>query len=261
MQRITFSKEEKHKLIAATLVLAFIFSAKSIGDFWGWIGQFLLMFVLTSASLLVNVLAHKRSAASIGARAKFDLFTIKRLGFTRGAEIKHGPAKTIPRIFYNITTFFTNAWIVLPLLITYFSAGQIPFAAVGITTITTTAAFRLGKKYVKAKEIETAKICVAGPMANILFALIIKALFGLSGIAGTLVLINVAIAISNMIPLFRLDGGQIFFNSLLLYVFSLAFILGSAFLIYFLTAFSTLIISLLIAITIVTLFYYFHIFK
>ena len=261
MQRITIDKSERSKLSAASLVLAFIFSLHNIQDFWAWLGTFVLMFFLSAISLLVNTFAHKKAAASIGARAKFDLWTIKRFGFTRAAEIKGKPAGSLARLLFNITTFFTNAWLVLPILLAFFSNGQITFAAVGITTMSTTAAYRLGKKFVKAKEIETAKVCLAGPVANILFALIVKAIFGLSGLAGTLVLINISLAVSNMVPFPRLDGGQIFFSSILMYVFGLAFVLGASFLIYFLTLFSTLILSLLVAITVVTLFYYFHVFK
>jgi len=261
MQRITIDKSERAKLAAGTLVLAFIFSIKNIQNFWVWVGTFVLMFLLSGISLLINVWAHKYAAASMGARAKFDLWKIRRFGFTKAAEIKKAPADPLMRWLYSLSTFFTNAWLVLPLLLAFFSNGQIPFAAVGIATIATPAAYRLGKKYTRIKEIETAQISMAGPVSNILFALIIKAVFGLSGVAGTLVLINVAMAISNMLPAYRLDGGKVFFSSILMYIFGLTFVLGASFLIYFLTVLPTLIVSLLIAVIMVVLFYYFHVFK
>jgi len=261
MQRIVFDKDERNKLVAASLVLAFIFSIKSVPNFWAWVATFIGMFVLSAISLVINVVAHKYTAVKAGARAKFDLWVIRRFGFSSRAEIKHKPTDPLRRLLFNISTFFTNAWIVLPLAIAFFSNGQITFAAVGITVVSTSAAYRLGHKFGKAKEIELAKICLAGPIANILFALIIKSAFGLSGIAGTLVLINISIALSSMFPFYRLDGGKIFFQSLLLYIFGATFIIGASYLIYFLTVSSTLLLSITAAALIVTLFYYFHVFK
>lgn len=261
MQEIKFDKHEIQQIIAAIIVLAFIFSFKASIDSITWIKEFLLMLILSGLSLYINILGHKYAAVSNGAEAKFQLWTIERFGFSKAAVLKKKPVDPLLRLLHNIAFFPLQLWLVVPILVTIFSNGQLPFAAVYTTAITMTAAHRLGKRYLRISEIETAKIALVGPLLNIAFALIIKSLFGLTGIAGDLVLINLALAISNMLPLPKLDGSQVFFSSILLYIFSIVFILGSAFLIHFLTLFPTLILSTLFATTISILYYYFHVFK
>lgn len=250
MQRLIFEKSEKHQLISAIIVLAFVFSVKNITNFWNWIGSFILMFILTGISLLIKIIAQKKAAIASGARANFELWRIHRLGFSQARKIK-----------WSFINWVSNAWLIVPLLISLFSNGQIPFAAPGTIKVTESPAYRLGKKYSFTTEFEVAKIALIGPITNILFALIIKTIFGTSGIAGALIFINIAMAISNILPIPKLDGGQVFFGSLLLYIFGTTFILGCAALIYFLTFSSTLILSLIIALTVLSLFYYFRVFK
>ncbi len=261
MQGVTFDRHEISQIIAGLIVLAFVFSFNIEQTFSQWLKNFILMFILSGASLYVNLVAHKYAAYARGANAKFELWTIQRFGFGKASAAKGRPADPLLRLLYNIAFFPLNLWLVVPILVAFFSNGQLPFAAVGITSIAITSAHRLGKKYLHASEIETAKIAVVGPIINLMFALIIKTLFGLSGIAGDLVTINIALAVSNMLPLPRLDGSQVFFSSVLLYIFSMVFILGCAFLIFFLTIFPTLILSLIFAITILILYYYFYVFR
>lgn len=261
MQGVTFEKDEIRQIIAGLIVLAFMFSFTIEQTFSQWLKEFTLMFILAGASLYVNLIAHKYAAYTHGANAKFELWTIQRFGFSKAAILKSKPADPLLRLLYNIAFFPTNLWLIVPILVAFFSNGQLPFAAVGITSISITAAHRLGKKYLHASEIESAKIALVGPITNLLFALIIKTLFGFSGIAGDLVTINIALAISNMLPIPRLDGSKVFFGSILLYIFSTVFILGSSFLIFFLTFFPTLILSLIFALTLLILYYYFHVFR
>ncbi|MDP4012692.1 MAG: hypothetical protein Q8R00_03760 [Candidatus Nanoarchaeia archaeon] len=250
MQRLTFEKSEKHQLVSAIIVLAFVFSVKNITNFWDWIGSFILMFILTGFSLLIKIIAQKKVAIASGARASFELWRIQRLWFSQSKKINK-----------KFISWMSNVWLIVPLLISLFSNGQVPFAAPGTIKVTESPAYRLGKKYSFTTEFEVAKIALMGPIANIFLALIIKTLFGISGIAGALVFINVAMAISNILPIPKLDGGQVYFGSLLLYIFGATFVFGCAALIYFLTFSSTLILSLIIALIVLSLFYYFRIFK
>ena len=260
MQEVKFNSHEIQQFLAATLVLGFIFSLNVYASFFSWFKEFIIAALLSGFALYIKTLGQKYVAVSNGAEVKFELWTISRFGFKKASMTKK-PVDPILKIIYAITFLPTNLWLLLPILIAFLSNGQIYFTAISTLAVSVTAAHRLGKKYLQPSDAEIAKIALIGPILNIIFALVVKTLFGLSGIAGLFVLINISLAISNMLPLPKLDGGLIFFGSKLLYIFSIVFILGSSFLIYFLTILPTLILSLLFATTILILYYYFHIFK
>ena len=260
MQEVKFNNHEIQQFIAASLVIGFIFSFGAYANLLSWLKEFIIATLLGGFALYIKVLGQKYAAVSNGAEAKFELWTISRFWFNKAAILKK-PTDPILRIFYNLTFILFNFWLILPILLVFLSNGNIHFAAISTLAIGVTAAHRLGKKYLQPSEAEIAKIALVGPVLNMLFALIVKTLFGLSGIAGLFVSINIALAISNMLPIPKLDGGLIFFGSKLLYTFGIVFILGCAFLIYFLTMLPTLILSLIFATTILVLYYYFHVFK
>ena len=260
MQEVKFDNREIQQFIAASLVIGFIFSFGAYANLFSWMKEFVIASLLGSFALYIKILGQKYAAVSNGAEAKFELWTISRFWFSKAAVLKK-PTGQISKMFYNLTFMLFNFWLILPILLVFLSNGNIHFAAVSLLAVSVTAAHRLGKKYLQPSEMEVAKIALVGPVLNILFALIVKTLFGLSGIAGLFVSINIALAISNMLPIPKLDGGLIFFKSKLLYLFSIVFVLGCAFLIYFLTILPTLILSLIFATIILVLYYYFHVFK
>lgn len=256
MQEVKFDSHEIQQFIAATLVIGFIFSFGAYANLFSWIKEFVIASLLGGSALYIKTLGQKYAAVSNGAEAKFELWAISRFGFKKASVLKPGKG-----ILSNLLHLPANLWLILPILLVFLSNGNIHFAAISILAVSITAAHRLGKRYLQPSEMEVAKIALVGPVLNILFALIVKTLFGLSGIAGLFVSINLALAISNMLPIPKLDGGLIFFGSKLLYLFSLVFVLGCAFLVYFLTVLPTLILSLIFATTILVLYYYFHVFK
>lgn len=260
MQEVKFNNHEIQQFIAASLVIGFVFSFGAQANLLSWLKEFILATLLGGFALYIKVLGQKYAAVSNGAEAKFELWTISRFWFNKASVLKK-PVTQFSKVFYNFTFILFSFWLILPVLLVFLSNGNIHFLAVSTLAVGVTAAHRLGKKYIQPSEAEIAKIALVGPVLNILFALIVKTLFGLSGIAGLFVSINIALAISNMIPLPKLDGGLIFFGSKLLYIFSVIFILGCTFLIYFLTIVPAVILSLIFATTILVLYYYFHVFK
>ena len=87
-----------------------------------------------------------------------------------------------------------------------------------------------------------------------MLAILIKAL-GLNGL-NDLVFVCSITAVCYMLPLPGLDGIKVLFGSRLLYVFSAAFILISAFLLNFLNGFIVLGVSLAIALIILANYFY-----
>lgn len=183
-----------------------------------------------------------------GATSTHELWTNKRFWFWRSAQF---PVKFFG---YKINAFPSG--IILPILIAIFSTGQILFVA-SLSCITKIVpAYRIGKKYTQLTEYELSKVALSGPLANILFAIILSLIS--KDIFHSLILVNSFIAISYMVPLPGLAGSDIFFGSKNLYIFGLAFILISAILLNYINAFSALIIAIIFAIVALAVFFYYR---
>lgn len=171
---------------------------------------------------------------------------IQRFGYHKAAYVH--PIKFGPLTIKKIPLGF-----IAPLLVTLFSSGGLFFVGIISSMYKVNPLYRLGRFFMKLTEFEEAKIAVSGPMANILLAILIKILnLGLN----ELIFVCSITAICYMLPFPGLDGAKVFFGSRLLYLFSVVFILLSAFLLNFLNGFLVLILSLLIALII--LWHYFY---
>lgn len=133
--------------------------------------------------------------------------------------------------------------IILPLLISFLSDGQIFFAAAFTTSIIVHKGLRLGKQYRNLTDYESAKIALFGPIANILLATIL-AIFNLAALQ-ELIFVNSMMATFTMLPLPGLVGSTVFFGSKPLYVFGYVFILVLALLLKsFVNPYSALLVAL-----------------
>ena len=106
-------------------------------------------------------------------------------------------------------------------------------------------AYRIGKQFTSLTEVEIAKISSIGIIANILFAILLKIINPI--LFEDMILLNVVVAISYLLPLPGLDGIKIIFGSRLLYAMVLAFVLVSAFLLNFIEGYATLILGIIAA--------------
>lgn len=115
-------------------------------------------------------------------------------------------------------------------------------------------AYRLGRVFTHLTEFEEAKIAVAGPLSNILLAILIK-VFEINALK-ELMFVSSIIAIVYMFPFPGLDGIKVFFGSKLLYIFSIIFILTSAFLLNFINGIIVLVLCFMISLIILIAYYY-----
>ena len=145
-----------------------------------------------------------------------------------------------------------SLWLIVPIIVSLLSLGQIFFAAVLSTEIIVKPAYRVGRKFRRLSEFEYAKINVSAPIVLILIALVLNPF----PIFKDIVLITSMVSIFSMLPLPKLPGIEIFFGSRALYVFSIAFILIIAAILKLqsLPSFSILILALFIAIVIFIVF-------
>ena len=181
----------------------------------------------------MHIYAQKRLAKVYGCKVILDLWKLKRI-ITARKDIKIKLTK-------KLTITYIPIGIILSILTYILSSGQIIFAAITSIETKITKAYRIGKKYVNLTDIESAKIAVVGPLVNIFLALLASQIP--SQIAKPLIIINLAMAVSYMLPLPGIAGGTVFFGSKPLYIASLAFIGVIAILMNFMSTASTVLIA------------------
>ena len=128
------------------------------------------------------------------------------------------------------------------ILFVFVSYGRVMFLAASSTTISMLDKHRLGKFRHDINMSDLARVCAAGPIANVLFGGLIKtlSLFHLFPVelANTIFTANLVFAAWNLIPVPPLDGSKVMFFSRLTYAFLFGTIAGYAFLVYVLGVYS-----------------------
>jgi Zn-dependent protease len=147
--------------------------------------------------------------------------------------------------------------IIIPALFAFLSEGYVFFAVTGMILISSKARHRLGKEFLGLTDFEYSKIAVAGPMACIIFALILSLVNTLSVAVVWLIKINIALAIANMLPIPLITGSVAFFGSKFFYLFSFVFIIFASILMWYINFFFVIFFALILASLLVTIAYYF----
>lgn len=226
-------------IIILTLTFAFAFNDNSAEFAWSsWLANFLKVLVFVAVSVFVHDFAHDMAAKKYGFISEYRIWGIKRFGWHKPSF----PRKM--RIFgreMEINAFPLG--IILCILITIVSNGKLFFTAVSSYGLVIKRTQRFGHKIIEVTDFEEAKIALAGPMANILLAIIFK-LASPGGLFAGMVLINSVMPVYDMLPFFGLDGMKVLGGSRPLYVFGFLFIVGMAVLLHFLGAVPALIIAL-----------------
>ena len=186
--------------------------------------------------IAVNIMAKKFAAHKKGCEAEVDLWTFKRFWFFEKAHSK----------------FPIPIWFILPLIITWLSAGKLWWLA--ILTFEAKPAFsRVRERWTELTEIDIALIAAAGIYANIILAVILKV-----GGFHQLAVLSAWFALFGLVPIGKLDGAKIFFggdNGRLLWVFTLALSLIVLIFVY-IAGIAATIISAIIGALIITALYY-----
>ncbi|MBT3394880.1 hypothetical protein HOA59_01635 [archaeon] len=232
-----FKKTEIKHMFISTLIIGFIFSYNNFT-----IVNWLRLTILAALALIIGESIRKIIAKRKGCETEYQLWQIKKYGITKSAKF---PIKIFNK---RIKSLYIG--IVLPLITIFLSIGHIKFMIIGTSQAKEIILKRVGKKYAKITEFETAIIALAGPLTYILLALVFKAL-SLPGFE-QFIEMTYLLALYSMIPLSKLDGAKIFFGSLPLYIFSAIFIIVSTVLINSpdITLMSTIFLALLTSITI-----------
>ncbi len=240
--KISFTKKEILKLIVSAFVLGLVFGfddGREIFVLRLWFANFMLMSALSLIVLAIMIVSQKWAAARYSIKAEYEIWGISRFGFREFQKIpKNLWLKKVP------------LGIIIPLLIAVFSEGGIWFAGVGRMLTSIKTEHRIGRLWKNIADYEEARIAFAGPIATIISLIIFGMLFERTGLElwKILILISITVLLSNIIPFPQLAGGQMLFNSLYLFVFTLILAALSSLLILFVPTIPALTSALVLAI-------------
>lgn len=219
-----FSKEEFTGLLIGIFVLALIHSWDQWGverfDATAGISNLLTSLIYLTITVLVHHTGQRMMALKLGYKATHTLWW-------------HGA--------------------IIGLLLVMLSNGNITFLAISGTSITLLTAHRIGAFRYGPNISDVARVALAGPIANILFAGLIKTLNWMAlfptGLADTLFVLNLAFAGWNLLPIPPLDGAKVFYFSRLTYAFLFGTIASYVLLIFAFDIYSYLLALLIGSIT------------
>lgn len=227
--------------LATIIVVTFVFAfddKQATFQLGYWLRNFLQVAIGVTLVVLVHYFGHKWSARRYGTDVVHKIWSVKRYGLATKAHFRVG----IPlgSIFAVIISFLSN--------------GKFFFTAVEAFDIKGEEYSRIGRWRLKVLEREVARIAFMGPLFNIIFAFLLQS-FNKSGMFDQLILISCLYALYHMIPWSQLDGAKIFFGSLYLYIFGLAFLLFSFLLVMLLPPIAAFFLSLAAAVIIFVVFF------
>jgi len=226
-----FSKNEVFAIAVASLMIGYLLAFKQ----FSWI-SWLSFTGIGALIVLVHHLGQKISAYSLDCSTETELWSMKRFMWFFGGKFK----KSFP------------TWLFVPLIIVWLSFGAIKWLAVTSFNIIPLPS-RIKFRWRELTEWHIALIATGGLLFNILAAIIARA-FGFN----TFALYNLTFVLFNLIPIGGLDGSKIFFGSILLWVFMVAFSLILLLLIQAASMPFIIITSIVLAIFTVVIFYYFY---
>ena len=254
--RVSFSQKEVSALIISALVLGFVFGfddGRQTFDLVSWLSNLMLLAALSLLSLVIFSGAQKWTATRYGSVVDYGIWRARRFGFVKSMYLhKRGESRQ-----KGSPIAWVPLGVILPLLISFLSEGKVFFAVTGMIVLSSTAAHRLGKQFVNLTEFETSKIAIAGPLACIVFALLLSMVDQTAPLITWLIKINISIAIANMLPLPLIAGGMGFFGSKFFYVFSFVFILVASVIMWYASVLATLLLALIAAIILVAIAYHY----
>jgi len=244
MKNFQLTKKEILHLLAATLILGFIFSFREWGttsfDLIAGLTNWMLATILVAIALLIHEYAHKLVAKRYSATTEFKLWSMRRYGWKQSAKLN----KDFP------------LGILISLFVAFLSNGKLIIAALESSEIEENAIQRSRKRFPHLTQVETALIALAGPLASALLALLLKGLGTSNPVIAKAILINALIAVYALLPLPGLDGIKIAASSIAFYIFIAVVIGGAMLLMAYMSPLLALIIALALASVAAVLYLY-----
>ena len=243
-----FDIAELKVLLVVTLLLAFGFAYRFSGPatLSNWFGNFILMIILVGISVLVHEIFHRKIAGKFVAKVRSKIWL---------------------------------SGVVIFLILLLLTNGSFIFAAIWAITITPLRLLRPGRLWPHLGPRERALIAASGPLANLGLAIVAKILQPVLGLLSEqLIIINIWLAVINLIPFFTLlpiiaaqkgtlaakpietpyvEGEFLFFGNRPLWVLVFFFTLVAGIGLVFLGLFASIILALVLALAIFIAWHYF----
>ncbi len=177
-----------------------------------WLINLLKIIFLVAISILIREGVIKLVALSKNVESIYQIWNINRIWFGGYGKIKKG----IPM------------GIILAILFIFISKGKFFFTAIGIHELKEKLVARTGNKKIFLEYFEEALIVLSGVITHVLLvviAILISKSLGINLVNFTK--INFYMALFSLLPLSNLDGSKIFFGSIILWLFTLIFVIIS----------------------------------
>lgn len=250
---MSFEKQEIKELIIAIIIAGFVFSFNEWGlrEFSINIGFINLIRAILIVAIIFTTRAYiqKQVAKYFDSTSKFRLLEIEPRIYR--------PTKLEEIIFQTTKKILNPIGVIITLLVTILSNGKLILVLLATAKITSNKLKRVGRKYIHIKDIEIAQIALAGPLTDLSLLAIFKLLLPIAPLFfEKAMFIAATLAVFHILPIPKMDGGQLFIGSKTLYVFGLIFTILFITAIYGLSILNALIIALIIAGLITLLFFY-----
>ncbi|MBU2560718.1 MAG: hypothetical protein KKD17_00310 [Nanoarchaeota archaeon] len=221
---------EKRGLVIALLILSFIFSFRDWGverfDVAMGVRNLIITLILVAIAMAVRELAHRTIAIWLGYKSQYKLWLLG---------------------------------LVIGLVVAFVSNGYLFFIAPGTMIITHLAVHRLGKAHYELSYKHLGWIAMAGPIANMLLAVVFKTLSVATAIPvfEKAMIINIWIALFDMVPIPPFNGSRTFFGSRYVYVFVLGALIGCAAMLFYMGGILPIIGALILGALVLLVFFAF----
>ena len=223
-----FNKKEVLTIALAALVLGYALNFSTL-TWLGWLSMAGLALII----LLVHHFGQKITALFYDCSTESNLWTVRQFSFGKSSHFK----------------FDFPMWVAFPVFLVILTLGAVKWFAVTTFEAVPLPA-RIHRKYAELTDWDLALIAVGGLFFNALLAVIAQ-FAGWNAFA----LLNVYFIIFNLIPFSNLDGGKIFFGSVMLWVFCAVFAGMMLLLIENLSILATIGAAAIVAVAAVTIFY------
>jgi Zn-dependent protease len=221
---------EKRGLIITILILSFIFSFRDWGveQFDAALGfqHFIITLVIVIIAMAIHELTHRVIALWLGYRSQYKTWILG---------------------------------LVIGLVVAFIYNGHWVFIAPGALIITHLTSHRLGKFWYDLNYKQLGWIGMSGAIANMLFAVLLKSLHLATGVGlfEKAMMINIWIALFDMLPIPPFNGSRTFYGSRFIYVFVLGSMIGCAALLAFVSGIAALLGALVLGSLILFVFFAF----
>ncbi|UCD21162.1 MAG: hypothetical protein JSW08_01285 [archaeon] len=216
-------------LVIAAVVTSFFLSA--VFPTLALTSEFGVTFLLMLIIFFIFTAAQKLVAYGLDADSKVKLMTFNQYGFRSNERMG----------------FDFPVWLILPLVLFFITAGKFVWTSI-LNFQPEALKTRVGRKFAELTEVDVAKIAMAGPLALLVFGLIMRAV-GFNSYATICVLT----AFLALLPIG--NGTKIFAGMRITSVFLMVLGLGILILMHLTNVVSTIVIALIIAVAFIITYY------